>query len=353
MVVVECGTSDKVIVTFDGFSDGQDQERKGFGEGFFEKHGITAYHFIHKHNLWYGFPEMEQALDLVKHDIPAGWSIITYGASMGGYAAVRSSGLLQAAKVIAFSPQYSVDPASVPWERRWSRAIQQCTHVMDHMPINPDAEIYLFYDPKTDDARHAELIGQQGICQHIPMPYSGHFSITMLHQIGMLEKTLLQIIDGTFDTVSAQDEIEQKAETSAHFLMNKANALPFRAKKQRLALLYKAIELGEAEPEFELYLGKTLVSYGRWTEAKQIYAQSWKKNPNSNLGLLSYLGYLNLSRRYDESRIVFEKLANQSPAFVNAINLTREKFDCYPYGRSRWLRTLRSVRGLLSTMSIR
>jgi tetratricopeptide (TPR) repeat protein len=185
------------------------------------------------------------------------------------------------------------------------------------------------------------------------MPYSGHFSITMLHQIGMLEKTLLQIIDGAFDTAALQNEIEQKAETSAHFLMNKARALPFHAKKQRLALLHKAIELGQAEPEFELYLGETLVSYGRWTEAKQIYDRGWKKNPNSNLGLLSYLGYLNLSRRYDESRIVFEKLAELSPGFVNAINLTRQKFDCYPYGRSRWLRTLRSVRGFLSALSIR
>lgn len=353
VVAVECGPSDRVIVTFQGFSDGLEQERTGFGESFFEKHGITAYHFIHKHNLWYGFPEMEQALDLVKRHIPAGCSIITYGASMGGYAAVRSSGLLQASKVIAFSPQYSVDPALTPWEKRWSRAIQHCTHSMDRLAINPDAEIFLFYDPGTDDGRHALLISQQGLCRHIPMPYSGHFSITMLHQMGMLEKTLLQLIDGTFDVTAARNEIEQNSEKSAHFLTNKAHALPFRAKKQRLALLYQAVELGEAEPEFELYLGKTLVSYGRWSEAKQIYDRGWKKNPNSNLGLLSYLGFLNLSRQYDESRLVFEKLAEQSPGFVNAINLTRQKFDCYPYGRSRWHRMLRSVRGFLSALSIR
>lgn len=353
MVAVECPQSNTVIVTFGSFSDGLEQEQKGFGEAFFEKNGITAYHFMHKHNLWYDFPEMTEALHLVKSEIAAGHSIITYGSSMGGYAAFRSSGLLQACKIIAFSPQYSVDSALVPWENRWSKATINCTHSMDRLPINHDAKIYLFYDPKTDDAKHAELISQYGTCQRIPMPFSGHFCISMLQQIDMLGKTLRHIIDGDFDATAVRNEIDDKAEKSAHYLVNKANSLPYRAKKQRLALMYRAIDLGESGPEFELYLGKMLVSYGLWSEAKAIYYRGWKKNPNSNLGLLSYLGFLNLCRRYAESLPVFERLAEQFPQFVNAVNLTREKFDCYPYGRSRWNRTLRSVRGFCSPISTR
>lgn len=352
VIAVECAGSTTVVVTFDSFSDGENQTRKGFGEAYFEKIGITAYHFIHKQNLWYSFPEMVEALELVRGQIPAEHPIITYGASMGGYAAFRSSGLLQARKVIAFSPQYSIDPVLAPWETRWIKATQNCTHIMDSLPINPLCEIYLFYDPETKDARHAELIGQHGPSHHIQVPYSGHSSIAMLQQIGMLDSALTHIIGSEFDERAFQTAIESKSSQSAHFLVSLADSMPYRQKKQRLALLYRAIELAEKEPEYYHHLGKTLVSYGLWSEAKAIYYRGWEQKPDSHLGLLSYLSFLNLSRRYSESRVVYDKIVAQAPDFVDAVGLKREKFDRHPFSSSRFFRTLRSIRGFCTPICI-
>ncbi len=272
---------------------------------------------------------------------------------MGGYAAYRSSGLLDARKVIVFSPQYSVDPNLVPWENRWRETTKNCTHFMDSLTINTRSEIYLFYDPGTNDARHAELISQYGSCLHIPVPYSGHYSIAMLQQIGLLDSTIRNIIYGDFDVSTLQKEIFANSDKSAHFLLNKAKALPYSAKRQRLALLYKAAALCESEPEYELFLGKILVDYGLWNEAKEAYHRGWKKKPDSHLGLLSYLGFLNLCERYAEGLIIFDMIRAQAPDFADAVGLKIEKFDQYPFGRNRFLRGLRSVRGLFSTISIR
>jgi hypothetical protein len=49
-----------------------------------------------------------------------GRRVATLGNSMGGFLAVLCSGPLGAARCLAFSPQWSVDPACVPDETRWA-----------------------------------------------------------------------------------------------------------------------------------------------------------------------------------------------------------------------------------------
>ena len=41
------------------------------------------------------------------------------GNSMGGFLALLAPSLMPVSQVLAFAPQFSVDPSIVPWERRW------------------------------------------------------------------------------------------------------------------------------------------------------------------------------------------------------------------------------------------
>ncbi len=345
---VEGKPSNPVVVTFDALIDEPVADRKGFAEDYLNQKGISAYHFIHKKNAWYHFPEMREALALVRKNIPVDTPVITYGSSMGGYAAYRFSGALNAQKVIAFSPQYSMKQEVVPWEKRWKHHRSQLSHCMEHLAVNPLTETYLFYDPLIDDRRHAEMIAPLSQTYHIRMKYSGHYSIFMLKQIGLLDDTLIRIIEGRLDIEKLQHDIAINSEKSAHFLANKAMNLPYIAKRQRLELFRKAVSCDKKEIEFQLHLAKALASYGQLQEAQHIYRNVWIDNPENNLGLLSYMGYLNLCGDYDNSWIVFNQLAEAAPHIVLAANLKNTNYRHFPIRNDQIVkRVLRSIFGFL------
>ena len=64
-------------------------------------------------------PAARQPGTAARAAVPEGARVMTYGSSMGGYAALRFARALRADAILALSPQYSIDPAVVPWEDRW------------------------------------------------------------------------------------------------------------------------------------------------------------------------------------------------------------------------------------------
>lgn len=60
--------------------------------------------------------ELEKAISPILEGFK---NIVGYGGSMGGYAAIKYSNLLNMNRVIAFVPQYSIDPEQVE-DRRYA-----------------------------------------------------------------------------------------------------------------------------------------------------------------------------------------------------------------------------------------
>ncbi|SFJ36777.1 alpha/beta fold hydrolase [Jannaschia pohangensis] len=58
-------------------------------------------------------------LDKIVARLGDGRRIITLGNSMGGFLAILAATRFGARHALAFVPQWSVDPALVPWEKRW------------------------------------------------------------------------------------------------------------------------------------------------------------------------------------------------------------------------------------------
>jgi len=188
---------DVVFITFEHCLPEHERGRAGFAEGFLQSRGYTAYHFQPSSNSWYQLPEMTEAMARVRADIAPGTRVVTYGMSMGAYAAYRFSAPLAADSVIAFSPQCSVDPRIVWWERRWR--YEGKSLIWDRTPPRSEASIYIFYDPLNADRRHIRRMAREARMRLVRICFSGHAAIMYLQECGLLESAIFGAASGELD----------------------------------------------------------------------------------------------------------------------------------------------------------
>jgi len=192
---------DLVFVTFEPLNPTRRDNREGFGEGFFARRGVTAYHFLAHTNSWYQLDEMAEALARVRADIDAhmspGVCVVAYSTSMGSYAAIRFSQALAVDAIIAFSPQSSVDPRLVPWETRWAPDGPRL--MWDRNPPRPATRIYVIYDPLNLDRRHVRRLRREADVELVRTYFSGHGSIGFVQECGLLESVIFDIAEDRFD----------------------------------------------------------------------------------------------------------------------------------------------------------
>src|SRR5690606_30202022 len=109
----------------DNYGIGHGFDRPGFGEEFLRNAGISAIHVMGVREDWYQYPEMPAAMQAVRQATAGAERVMTYGSSMGGYAALRFADAAGANAVLAISPQYSIDPKKMPFETRWHQESQR------------------------------------------------------------------------------------------------------------------------------------------------------------------------------------------------------------------------------------
>jgi hypothetical protein len=114
-----------------------------------------------RRNDWFLNADLPALLDACGAAAKPYANVLCYGFSMGAYGAMIFSGAVGASRVVCVSPQFSVDPAKVPFEKRWLKdaLLIDFTHERFEDRINRDAPGLIVFDPMVrDDARHAELI---------------------------------------------------------------------------------------------------------------------------------------------------------------------------------------------------
>jgi len=144
---------------------------------------------------------MPDALAVIA-EFAADWgTIVTYGSSMGGYAALRYAAALNATRAIAISPQYSIDPEKAPWEDRFrdeARAIDFTRETL--MAIGTDCHAIAVFDPINPcDARHVGRIRQDIALDEVKFPISGHPTMDYLKRIGLAAPVAVGLINGDYD----------------------------------------------------------------------------------------------------------------------------------------------------------
>ncbi len=122
-------------------------------------------------------------------------NIVFTGASMGAFAALCFGSLVPRAKVLAFSPQSTLNRDIAPFEKRYPYPYRK----FDWQELEfLDASLYLdristgviFFDPKvTEDKLHAKRLEAPRLSQ-VQMPFTGHKLIRVIIKAGALEHLL-------------------------------------------------------------------------------------------------------------------------------------------------------------------
>ncbi|OWK31686.1 hypothetical protein [Sphingomonas mucosissima] len=275
-----------VIITFGSYVTEPTLKRPGFAEEFLRRIGIDAIHVINRRNRWYQHPERAAALAAVAAAARGYDRTITYGSSMGGYAALRYAVACGADTAIALSPQFSADPQVVPWETRWQADVARTRFA--ELPFVGAEQQYVFYDPRVaPDARHAAMIAEVGGAMCIPVPYGGHPVGPLLVETGALQHAIRAIVAGTFDPVSVRQHIRRERHRSQHQHFALARHCAARHPETALRLLERAAEI---EPESHILSARAVLldTLGRSHEAAPLHLAALRRTPGNTHARISF-----------------------------------------------------------------
>ncbi len=175
-LVWQPGRTGYVLITFSDLVTPADGDRF-YADTPVRKAGITALGVVAKRGNWFPAVNMQAARPVFERLLGPYASRVTYGGSMGGYAAIKFSRLLGATEAIALCPQWTLDAAEFEggapgWENYF-------TPTMRGMGIRAgdvSGQVFVFvdlFDPR--DALHCRMIQQNcpGL-QVINVPMVGH-----------------------------------------------------------------------------------------------------------------------------------------------------------------------------------
>ena len=193
------------VVTFEAFGHAAKLDRQAFGEGFLSAARIDAVHVVPAASDWYqhaDFPDLCRHVEAFTRRYER---VVAYGSSMGGYAAVRFGGSVGAHQAFALSPQFSIDPRRVPFDRRWADAARGLDFTTEAKASHFVDTAFIAYDPHDPDRRHVDLFRPHTEVVDIAIPYCGHPSSHYLREVGLLQKAVLDLAAGTFDATALRD----------------------------------------------------------------------------------------------------------------------------------------------------
>lgn len=122
---------------------------------------------------------------------------------MGGYGALLFSGFTKVDAVLISSPQISIAPDKVPFERRFLKFQSNLSWEFDLVSEIVNEELYgfLLYDPLvTEDRRHKNLIcNNYKSLEAIPVPFSGHAALSVFGESGVYGQLVKPLLCGTLE----------------------------------------------------------------------------------------------------------------------------------------------------------
>jgi hypothetical protein len=168
---------------------------------------------------------------------------VSYGSSMGAYAAIQFSRALKIDIVLALSPQFEIDQ---PYDQRWQSLAQQIEfqYRIDSNAVSDSCKYFVAYDPKNEDTVHIQklsaLIDEPRLIE-IRTPYSGHPSTTYLFETGLIQSIALSVLQhATFDHSS----IRTNRKHSKTYLYELSKRLTLKNKnKSALIAINRAISI--------------------------------------------------------------------------------------------------------------
>ena len=177
------GSSDTLVISFGDLIS----RAKGMtinAEKSLIKYQYNVIGIMPKQKSWFPKSSMLQMQQHVQPILKQFNEIVGYGGSMGGYAAIKYSCLLNMQKIVAFVPQYSIDPEVVE-DRRYTEFFDASIHQNMQIQANEvddKREYIIVYDPYfANDKEHFLKIKPLLPNLHvIHLPFTGHEALAVL-----------------------------------------------------------------------------------------------------------------------------------------------------------------------------
>jgi hypothetical protein len=152
--------------------------------------GVEFYRFRDSDNCWYQQDYWEKQIQEVidQHGRPD----LSFGSSMGGWAALYHQPLIQAKRVVAFTPQATTIPDKMiamggKKNTNWGTSLKNMGYVGTQLPI-PDGRATLYYGTEskaTADSEHRKVAESLGYKTEI-INSKDHNLAGWLHEQGLL-----------------------------------------------------------------------------------------------------------------------------------------------------------------------
>jgi len=275
-------SKDCCFVTFEPFGHSVDLDRTAFGENFLSSSRIDAVHILPAQNDWYQHADFLEACRRVA-EVTRGYKrIVAYGSSMGGYAAIRFGGLVGAGSAFALSPQFSIDPRQVPFDRRWIEQARKLTFVSESVSSRFVPSAFIAYDPHGPDLRHADMFRPHTNVTDIALPNSGHPCTLYLAELGLLQAAVVDLAKGTFDPVAFRHRARRRRKEAPGFYVTLSRRASHRwhSDTLSLALAEKAIARPQAGLRCLTHFAVLAAHAGRMSDAFEALDRAASTEPH-------------------------------------------------------------------------
>ncbi len=291
------------VITFDNYGIGHGFDRAGFAQEFLESQAISAIHVMGVQEDWYQYPEMFAAMDTVREAVRGASRVMTYGSSMGGYAALRFADAAGANAVLAISPQYSIDPAKVPFETRWlqdARRIRWLPEIDGKLTCR--ARPIIVYDPvMCQDRQQAEMIRADVDITAIALPFVSHPATTYLAEVKLLKALALGTLAGDLDGLAFKRKARAERRNSGLYIANLAAAQPSHRPRLALSLAQLSVERAPHNPQTRVCLARLLSEQGQIETALAQMEQVVARTGSDPVYLIPYVDTLRSAGRHQEA----------------------------------------------------
>jgi pimeloyl-ACP methyl ester carboxylesterase len=226
-VTHDSGPKDRIVISFMNWDPRQSLSKSGFGESLLTSNGIDALYFNCVDNSWWQYEDLSDAMLAARRHVERWSEVVTYGSSMGGYAAFRYAAELGADRAVAISPQFSIQQSLVPSEMRWSkeRATTSFMHEVEFVS-SKSCQYLAVYDPLyRPDVAHISQFKNYLSITDVLLPCSGHPSLELLRDYGTVSKVSLGLLEGRYSQRELRSEHRQKRRETPRYWSELAGRL--------------------------------------------------------------------------------------------------------------------------------
>ncbi|MEN5171932.1 hypothetical protein ABE427_04235 [Acinetobacter higginsii] len=305
------GSSDTLVISFGDLIS----RAKGMSinaEKSLIKYQYNVIGIMPKQKSWFPKSSMLQMQQQIQPILQQFKGIVGYGGSMGGYAAIKYSNLLNMQKIVAFVPQYSIDP-DVVQDRRYAEFFDVSIH--QDMQIQADEvdssrEYIIVYDPYyAEDKEHFLKIQPLLPKMHvIHLPFTGHEALSVLASSQLLNDFVVK----PFEITYFYQRVREVKKQSKFYYRHVLDALLPRHNRALLKILQQN-DIALDERYFDAVLKQKLV--------QQLF--NLKQGTEQNLHKLGV--HLHFAQHTETQAANVVNLQNQFLVF----NLASLKLECY------------------------